>query len=157
MLTGQLSIGWCNDLVDRERDLAAGRRDKPLVTGIVRPRAVALCCGLAASACVPLSLASGWQAGLAHLAGVAGGWAYDLGLKRTWWSWLPYAVSFALLTAFLTLGLPGQPGAAGLAAARRSPARHRSALPQRGPRHRRRPGRGGARAAAAAGCRAAHR
>ena len=109
VLTGQLSIGWCNDLVDRERDLAAGRRDKPLVTGIVRPRAVALSCGLAASACVPLSLASGWQAGLAHLAGVAGGWAYDLGLKRTWWSWLPYAASFALLTAFLTLGLPGSP------------------------------------------------
>jgi 4-hydroxybenzoate polyprenyltransferase len=113
VLTGQLSIGWCNDLVDRKRDLAAGRGDKPLVTGAVGPRAVALACGLAASACVPLSLASGWRAGLAHLAGVAGGWAYDLGLKRTWWSWLPYAASFALLTAFLTLGLPGHPSPPG--------------------------------------------
>jgi 4-hydroxybenzoate polyprenyltransferase len=40
---------------------------------------------------------------------VAGGWAYDLGVKRTVWSWVPYAVSFALLTAFLVLGLPGTP------------------------------------------------
>ncbi len=44
---------------------------------------------LAAAACVPLSLASGWRAGVAHLVAVAGGWAYDLGLKRTVWSWLP--------------------------------------------------------------------
>ena len=109
MLTGQLSIGWCNDLVDRGRDLAAGRRDKPLVTGAVRTRVVALACGLSAAACVPLSLASGWRAGVAHLAGVAGGWAYNVGVKRTVWSWLPYAASFALLTAFLTLGLPGHP------------------------------------------------
>ena len=109
VLTGQLSIGWCNDLVDRGRDLVAGRRDKPLVTGVVSARIVAVACGLAAAACVPLSLASGWRAGVAHLAGVAGGWAYDLGVKRTVWSWLPYAASFALLTAFLTLGLPGHP------------------------------------------------
>ena len=109
VLTGQLSIGWCNDLVDRGRDLAAGRRDKPLVTGAVPPRVVAIACALSAAACVPLSLASGWRAGVAHLAGVAGGWAYDLGVKRTVWSWLPYAASFALLTAFLTLGLPGHP------------------------------------------------
>ena len=46
---------------------------------------------------------------MAHLGAVAGGWAYDLGLKRTLWSWLPYAVSFALLTAFVILGLPGHP------------------------------------------------
>ena len=109
VLTGQVSIGWCNDLVDRNRDRAAGRTDKPLATGVVPPRLVAVACGLAATACVPLSLASGWRAGVAHLLGVAGGWAYDLGVKRTVWSWLPYAGSFALLTAFVTLGLPGHP------------------------------------------------
>jgi 4-hydroxybenzoate polyprenyltransferase len=109
VLTGQVSIGWCNDLLDRHRDRAAGRTDKPLATGVVPPRLVAVACGLAATACVPLSLASGWRAGVAHLLGVAGGWAYDLGVKRTVWSWLPYAGSFALLTAFVTLGLPGHP------------------------------------------------
>ena len=81
VLTGQVSIGWCNDLVDRNRDRAAGRTDKPLATGAVPPRLVAVACGLAAAACVPLSLASGWRAGVAHLLGVAGGWAYDLGAK----------------------------------------------------------------------------
>lgn len=109
VLTGQLSIGWCNDLVDRGRDVAAGRADKPLVTGAVTVRAVAVGAGVAAALCVPLSLASGWRAGVCHLAGVAGGWAYDLGLKRTLLSWLPYAASFALLVAFLVLGLPGHP------------------------------------------------
>ena len=28
VLTGQLSIGWLNDLLDRDHDHAAGRRDK---------------------------------------------------------------------------------------------------------------------------------
>ncbi len=109
VLTGQLSIGWLNDLLDRDHDRAAGRRDKPLATGGVSPRQVATACALAVTACVPLSLASGWRAGMVHLVAVAGGWAYDLGLKRTVLSWLPYAVSFGLLTAFITLGLPGHP------------------------------------------------
>jgi 4-hydroxybenzoate polyprenyltransferase len=109
VLTGQLSIGWSNDIVDRDRDRAASRSDKPVATGAVTERMVRLACGSAAAACLPLSLASGWRAGLCHLVGVAGGWAYNLGLKRTMFSWLPYAISFALLGAFLSLGLPGHP------------------------------------------------
>lgn len=109
VLTGQLSIGWLNDLLDRDRDRRAGRTDKPLASGLVPARLARVSCGLAVAACVPLSLASGLAAGLAHLGGVAGGWAYDLGVKRTALSWLPYAGSFALLPAFLVLGLPGSP------------------------------------------------
>ncbi|MDQ1668127.1 MAG: hypothetical protein QOE40_188 [Actinomycetota bacterium] len=109
VLTGQLSIGWSNDLLDQRRDRAAGRRDKPLVSGQVSARTVLLCCAAAVTACVPLSLASGWRAGLCHLVVVVGGWAYNLGLKRTVLSFLPYAVSFGSLTAFLALGLPGRP------------------------------------------------
>jgi 4-hydroxybenzoate polyprenyltransferase len=109
VLTGQLSIGWSNDLLDRDRDRAAGRSDKPVASGAVTAQTVRLACAGAAAACIPLSLASGWRAGLCHLVGVAGGWAYNLGLKRTLWSWLPYATSFALLGAFLSLGLPGHP------------------------------------------------
>ena len=37
---------------------------------------------------------------------VAAGWAYNLGLKRTWWSWLPYAVAFGALPAFVSLAGP---------------------------------------------------
>jgi 4-hydroxybenzoate polyprenyltransferase len=58
---------------------------------------------------VPLSLAHGWRAGIAHLLVVAGGWAYNLGLKATALSWVPYATSFGLLGAFISLGLPGHP------------------------------------------------
>lgn len=109
VLSGQLSIGWSNDLLDRRRDAASGRADKPLATGAVSVRTTWRACGAAAVATVPLSLASGWRAGVAHLLGVAGGWAYNLGVKRTIASFLPYAVSFSLLTAFVTLGLPGAP------------------------------------------------
>ena len=109
VLTGQLSVGWSNDRIDLHRDLAAGRVDKPLVTGVVSARRVALAAAVALLLCVPLSLACGLRAGAAHLAGVAAAWAYNLGVKRTRLSWLPYALGFALLPTFVTLGLPGHP------------------------------------------------
>jgi len=107
--TGQLSIGWSNDLLDRDRDALAARTDKPVATGDVSPSLVTGACGIAVLSCVALSLAAGWRAGMAHLLAVAGGWAYNLGLKRTVVSVLPYATSFALITAFATLSLPGSP------------------------------------------------
>ncbi|MFD3681557.1 UbiA family prenyltransferase [Streptomyces sp. NPDC058613] len=106
---GQLSVGWCNDRADLRRDLAAGRRDKPLAAGTVSPAAVAGAAGLALLCCVPLSLAAGRAAGAVHLAAVAAAWAYNLRLKATAVSWVPYAVAFGLLPAFVTLGLPGAP------------------------------------------------
>ncbi|MFG2982069.1 UbiA family prenyltransferase [Streptomyces sp. NPDC048258] len=106
---GQLSVGWCNDRVDLRRDLAAGRRDKPLVAGTVRPAAVTRAAALALLVCVPLSLACGLLAGAVHLVGVAAAWGYNLKLKGTAASWLPYALAFGLLPAFVTLGLPGAP------------------------------------------------
>ncbi|MET9463771.1 UbiA family prenyltransferase [Streptomyces sp. NPDC006544] len=100
---GQLSIGWCNDRVDMRRDAAAGRHDKPLARGEVRPAAVAAASCTALLACVPLSLACGARAGWIHIGCVAAAWAYNLWLKHTPASWLPYAVAFGLLPAFLTL------------------------------------------------------
>ncbi|MGH3320393.1 MAG: UbiA family prenyltransferase [Streptosporangiaceae bacterium] len=109
VLAGQLSIGWSNDYVDRERDRRAGRVDKPLLRGDIHPAAVAIACAYALVAAVALSFASGWRAALAHLAGVAAAWAYNFGVKTTAWSPLPYAVAFGLLPAFVTLGLPNHP------------------------------------------------
>ncbi|MFB7463492.1 UbiA family prenyltransferase [Streptomyces sp. NPDC056224] len=106
---GQLSVGWSNDRADLRRDLAAGRWDKPLVAGTVRPVAVTRAAALALLVCVPLSLAGGPLAGGVHLAGVAAAWGYNLKLKGTAASWVPYALAFGLLPAFLTLGLPGAP------------------------------------------------
>ncbi len=103
VLAGQLSVGWSNDLVDQARDRAVTRSDKPIVTGEVSARAVRLACLAAVVAVVPLSLACGWPAGAVHLLAVASAWAYNLGLKATVWSWLPYAVSFAALVVFVSL------------------------------------------------------
>ena len=105
LLTGQLSIGWCNDAVDRDRDVAAGRTDKPLAAGRLSRSTVAACAAVAAALCVVLSLALGPAPGLLHLLAVAGGWAYDLGAKRYAFSFLPFALSFAALPAIATLCL----------------------------------------------------
>lgn len=109
VLAGQLSIGWLNDALDAGRDAAAGRPDKPVATGAVGVRTVAVACAVAAVACVPLSFASGALAGAVHLVAVAAGWAYDLGVKATRWSVVPYLAGFGLLPLFVVLGLPGAP------------------------------------------------
>jgi 4-hydroxybenzoate polyprenyltransferase len=109
VLVGQLSIGWANDALDAGRDRAAGRLDKPVARGEIEARTVGTAAAVAAVLCVPLSLLTGVAGGLAHLVGVGCGWAYDLGLKRTLLSPVPYAVAFGLLPAFVTLGLPGRP------------------------------------------------
>ncbi len=110
VLAGQLSIGWSNDLVDRGRDRAVGRTDKPLASGSLSTRTAVVACAAAVVLTVVLSLACGWQAGLVHLAAVAAGWAYNLGLKATLWSWAPFALAFAALTVFVWLA--GDPGTA---------------------------------------------
>ena len=109
VLAGQLSVGWNNDWLDARRDAAAGRRDKPISSGRVARRTVGVAAAVALTACVPLSLLSGWRAGAAHLVAVALAWGYNAGLKASWWSWAPYALSFALLVAFVSLGRPGAP------------------------------------------------
>ncbi len=106
VLTGQLSIGWSNDLLDAGRDRDVGRRDKPLATGELSVARVATACRVAVAATVVLSLACGWLPGLVHLVCVAAGWAYNLRLKATALSWLPYAVAFGGLTVFVALAGP---------------------------------------------------
>jgi 4-hydroxybenzoate polyprenyltransferase len=109
VLAGQLSIGWMNDYLDRDRDVLSARADKPVAVGMLDPAVVRRATVLAAAAVVPLSLLSGLFAGSLHLLAVASAWAYNLRLKATPFSVLPYAVSFGLLPAFITAGLPGQP------------------------------------------------
>jgi len=106
VLAGQLSVGWSNDWLDAERDAVAQRREKPVVAGVVSASVVRSCALVALVACVPLSFLSGWRAALVHLGAVVLAWAYNLKLKAGWWSPLPYAVAFAVLPAFVTLGLP---------------------------------------------------
>lgn len=98
VLTGQLVIGWSNDLVDRDRDISAGRADKPLVRGELSVRLLRRALAAAAVATVLLSVLLGWTAAGLHLLLVVGsGVAYNLGLKATAASWLPYALAFGTL------------------------------------------------------------
>lgn len=100
---GQFSVGWANDWIDAERDRAAGRRDKPIARGdvpVARVRRAAL---VALAVCVVASLANGLVAGALHVLAVASAWAYDLRLKATPASVVPYAVSFGLLPVFVVV------------------------------------------------------
>ena len=109
ILAGQLSVGWLNDYLDRDRDAAAGRADKPIPNGMVGAKAVLVAYGVSAAAVVPLSFLSGLVAGAVHLLAVGSAWAYNAYLKGTVLSVLPYAVSFAAGPAFVVLGLPATP------------------------------------------------
>ena len=104
VFTGQLTIGWGNDLLDASRDREVGRADKPLANGSLDASFVRRCLVVAAVACVVLSLLAGWRSGLTHLClGVAFGHLYNLWFKRTLLSWLPYAVAFGCLPAVVSL------------------------------------------------------
>ncbi|WP_103508522.1 UbiA family prenyltransferase [Streptomyces sp. SM13] len=109
VLTGQLSVGWCNDAYDARRDARAGRRGKPAADGTVTPGMVWAAAGGALALCVPLSLACGILAGTVHLAAVAAAWLYNVRLKATALSWLPYVAGFGALPAAVALSRPDGP------------------------------------------------
>ena len=109
VLTGQLSIGWSNDWIDARRDAAVGRYDKPVVSGELRVELLRSAAWVAAALCVLVSVATGPAPGLVNIATVTVAWTYNLRLKDSVWSWLPYAVSFGLLPTFLVMTLPGTP------------------------------------------------
>lgn len=107
VFAGQLTIGWGNDLVDAERDRRVGRFDKPLAVGALDARRVTSALLLALAASVALSGLLGWRSALAHVVLVVGaGHAYNVGLKATAWSWVPYAVAFGSLPGVVTLAQP---------------------------------------------------
>jgi heme o synthase len=108
-LVGQFSVGWANDYVDAPVDRAAGRADKPIPTGAVGQRLVGIAAGAALTADVPLSLSLGWRPGAAHLVAVGWAWMYDVSLKWTAASALPFAVSFGLVPVIVATMLPGHP------------------------------------------------
>jgi 4-hydroxybenzoate polyprenyltransferase len=109
VLTGQLSIGWSNDRIDAARDRSTGRSDKPVASGQVLPARVATAAAAALLATIVLSALLGPFAAGAALTLVASGWAYNLGLKATMFSAVPYLVGFGALPAVPYLALPGHP------------------------------------------------
>lgn len=107
MLGGQLAIGAINEIVDLPED-AIGKPHKPLPSGTVSmagARAMVVM-GLGLMAVFGLSLGP-VSFGLLAL-GTGAGISYDLWLKRSSWSWLPYFIALPLLPiwVFVTLGRP---------------------------------------------------
>jgi 4-hydroxybenzoate polyprenyltransferase len=118
VFAGQLSVGWSNDYLDAERDRAVHRSDKPVAAGAVAPRMAGAAAVVALIVAFALSATLGWGGGAAALLIVACGWLYNVGLKATIVSWLPYAIAFGMLPAVATLSAspPRWPAAWALAA-----------------------------------------
>jgi 4-hydroxybenzoate polyprenyltransferase len=102
---GQLSVGWGNDYLDRDRDRLAGRAAKPVASGRVDAALVRRAAWVALVLAALLSLASGPAATAVHLLALLMAHLYNLGLKSSPFSVVPYAVAFAQLPAFIALGL----------------------------------------------------
>jgi 4-hydroxybenzoate polyprenyltransferase len=102
----QFGIGATNDLVDAPRD-AGHKPGKPIPAGLVGRKAAVIVAVSGFVLGMALSIPSG-PAIVALAAVVIGiGLAYDLRLKGTAWSWLPFAVGIPILPVFGWLGAVG--------------------------------------------------
>ncbi len=108
VLAGQAAVGLSNDYLDRDRDRAAGRSDKPIVAGAISARAVGVGALAAGAACIPLSLLSGRSAAVTHFGVVAAAMSYNLWFKFSALSPVPYAAAFGALPSFVSLGSVGR-------------------------------------------------
>jgi 4-hydroxybenzoate polyprenyltransferase len=100
MLLMQVSISALNDWADRERD--AGR-NRPIPAGLLDSQFVlglALICGVAAVALAALA-GQGILAVALVVTMTFAGWAYDLLLKPTPFSFVPFAIAFPLLPVWV--------------------------------------------------------
>ena len=104
VLVGQAVTGWHNDVVDRARDAGHDRPGKPLAAGTLDVGSVwfAIACGVLLL--VPLALGSGVTAGACYLLSVACALLGNVVLRRSAFSWVPWAASYALLPAYLSYG-----------------------------------------------------
>ena len=102
----QLGIGTTNDVVDAPRD--AGRKaGKPIPDGLVHVRNATVLAVACFGAGVVLATAIRLESGILALIVIAIGLAYDLRLKGTAWSWLPFAVGIPILPVFGWVGATG--------------------------------------------------
>jgi len=106
MLAGQFSVGLSNDWIDARRDAAAGRTDKPVANGAISVRVVRASAFITAVLALLLTAPLGILPLVAHAVFIVSAWSYNVWLKKTPLSVLPYVVSFGLLPALVTLCVP---------------------------------------------------
>jgi len=104
-LSGQLLVGWSNDLIDYKDDLSHSRQNKPLVAGAITTRQLKTAIAITAPICVAINLFGplGFIGGGLSLFAVAWALAYNLYFKFTPLSPLPYAIAFASLPTCMAL------------------------------------------------------
>ena len=103
--TGQLIVGWSNDLYDYKDDLAHKRTNKPLVSALITPQYLMKWLRFM----VPFSFIAnllgplGIKGGLVYMLGMACGVAYNFHFKFSILSPLPYAIAFAALPSSVAI------------------------------------------------------
>ncbi|MEI6407689.1 MAG: UbiA family prenyltransferase [Actinomycetes bacterium] len=99
IIAGQCVVGWSNDLIDYPLDRAVNRQSKPLVSGSLNRKSLVVAIPSALAAAILLSYFGplGFKGMMIHLLGIASATFYNLGMKSTLLSVLPYAISFGLL------------------------------------------------------------
>lgn len=103
VLAQQFSVGLSNDWLDYDRDKSVRRKDKPLAGGEVSVGLVRNSSLVLALTALALASSLGLETGLMMILMLAVGWSYNLGLKSTGFSIVPYAIGFGILPIFVTL------------------------------------------------------
>lgn len=104
MFGGQIAIGAVNEYCDRELD-AESNPEKPIPAGWVQPWEALLIAGIALAVMLAAGVALGTLSLLLVCLGTGAGLFYDLWLKRTSWSWLPYLVALPLVPVWVWISL----------------------------------------------------
>jgi len=102
ILLTQVSISALNDWADRAADSATGRW-RPIAMGRITPGLALGIAVLAAAGALLGTLPFRLAAIVTLIGGLAAGWAYDLWLKPTRFSFLPFAMAFPLLVVWVAL------------------------------------------------------
>ena len=111
IFAGQLVVGWSNDLIDAPLDIAAQRTKKPIVGREINIDQLRKSIVFALLAALLLSLLSplGLIGTLIHFLGLLSATLYNLKLKSTILSPLPFIVSFGALPWAIYLPTGNQP------------------------------------------------
>lgn len=104
MFCAQAAIGAVNDYCDRELD-ARTKPFKPIVRGLIEPRTTLLLAAACSIAAGGLAATFGLASILAGAVGLAAGLAYDVRLKRSVLSALPFMVALPALPFWVWLSL----------------------------------------------------
>ena len=111
IFAGQLVVGWSNDFIDAPLDIAAQRTKKPIVSNEIDPEQLKKSILVALVAALLLSLSSplGLTGTAIHFLGILSATFYNLKLKSTILSPIPYIVSFGALPWAIYLPVGNQP------------------------------------------------